>query len=173
MKFSLSAAIVAGALLLGLTPSWAKTAKECNAEYSANKAAIKAAQKKADFIAACRAGTEVIPGTAATQAAPAPTQTTAPAPVTPAAPAPIPKPARVTRTTPPATSVPTAANQFTKEGQAEGHCPGATVVWVNTKSRVYHFAGTKDFGNTKAGAYMCEADATAAGDRASKKEKHP
>ena len=44
---------------------------------------------------------------------------------------------------------------------------------MNTKSGVYHFAGTKNFGATKTGAYMCETDATAAGDRASKTEKHP
>jgi len=44
---------------------------------------------------------------------------------------------------------------------------------VNTKSGVYHFAGRLDYGNTKQGAYMCEADAKAAGDRAAKNEKHP
>ena len=71
------------------------------------------------------------------------------------------------------TGAPVAANQYASAAQAEGRCPGATVVWVNTKSGVYHFAGTKNYGTTKAGAYMCENDATAAGDRASKQEKHP
>jgi hypothetical protein len=33
--------------------------------------------------------------------------------------------------------------------------------------------GTRDYGNTKQGAYMCEKDAKAAGDRAAKNEKHP
>ena len=48
-----------------------KSAKECNAEYAANKAAIRSSgQRKADFIAACRAGNETIPQGAA--AAPAP-----------------------------------------------------------------------------------------------------
>jgi hypothetical protein len=48
-----------------------------------------------------------------------------------------------------------------------------TVVWVNTKSRIYHFAGTHSYGTTKEGAYMCEADARAAGDRAAMNEHHP
>ena len=58
-------------------------------------------------------------------------------------------------------------------GRGVGPFAGQTVVWVNTKSGVYHFAGTKNYGHTKAGAYMCETDATAAGDHASKDEKHP
>src|SRR5580700_6380416 len=33
--------------------------------------------------------------------------------------------------------------------------------------------GRRDYGNTKQGAYMCETDAKAAGDRAAKNEKHP
>ena len=40
------------------------------------------------------------------------------------------------------------------------------------KSGVYHFAGTSNYGNTKHGAYMCEADAKAAGDRAAMNEHH-
>ena len=43
-----------------------------------------------------------------------------------------------------------------------------TVVWVNTKSKIYHHAGANTYGHTKEGAYMCEADATAEGDRLSK-----
>jgi hypothetical protein len=39
--------------------------------------------------------------------------------------------------------------------------------------RLYHFPGTRNYGRTKAGAYMCEADAKSAGDRAAKNEKHP
>ena len=41
------------------------------------------------------------------------------------------------------------------------------------RSNIYHFAGRRDYGNRKQGAYMCEADAKAAGDRAAKNEKHP
>ena len=47
------------------------------------------------------------------------------------------------------------------------------MVWVNTRSRVYHFEGTHNYGHTKEGAYMCEADAKAAGDRAAMNEQHP
>jgi len=42
------------------------------------------------------------------------------------------------------------------------------LVWVNTKSRVHHFAETENYGHTKQGIYMYEADANAAGDRAAK-----
>ena len=47
------------------------------------------------------------------------------------------------------------------------------MVWVNTKSKVYHFANSRNYGKTKSGAYMCEAQATATGNRAAKNEKHP
>src|SRR5271166_3537878 len=33
--------------------------------------------------------------------------------------------------------------------------PVDTVVWVNKKSRIYHFAGTHNYGTTREGAYMC------------------
>jgi hypothetical protein len=59
--------------------------------------------------------------------------------------------------------------------QAGADC---TSVWVNMRSHVYHFAGTSDhgrnfYGNTRQGAYMCEADARAAGNRAAFDEHHP
>ena len=57
--------------------------------------------------------------------------------------------------------------------QVQYRCPGATVVWVNENSHIYHFPGTHNYGNTKRGAYMCEADAQAAGNRAAKNELHP
>jgi hypothetical protein len=46
-------------------------------------------------------------------------------------------------------------------------------VWVNVDSKVYHFAGNKNYGTTKSGAYMCEKDTASAGFRAAKNEKHP
>jgi hypothetical protein len=52
-----------------------------------------------------------------------------------------------------------------------------TSVWVNTRSHVYHFDETSShgrsfYGNTSQGAYMCEADARAAGNRAAFDEHH-
>ncbi len=157
-----------------------KTAKECDAEYKANKEAIKASgQRKKDFVAACRAGTETIP-TGATPAAPAPsaaptpapTSTPAPttAPAVPSTPAPSAAPAAPEpESRPTATTAPISAS----EAQAQASCPSETVVWVNTRSHVYHFKGTHNYGTTKHGTYMCEAAAKAAGDRAAENEKHP
>ncbi len=65
-------------------------------------------------------------------------------------------------------AAPTGAGEFSTEAEAKARCPSDTVVWVNTKSHIYHLAGTRSYGTTKQGAYMCEADANAAGDRASK-----
>jgi len=59
------------------------------------------------------------------------------------------------------------------ETLALAHCPTGTVVWANTRSHVYHFRNTNNYGNTNAGAYMCEQDALAEGIRAAKNEKHP
>ena len=166
-----------------------KTAGACNDEYKANKGALKdAKEKKKDFIAACRAlppGTPTpIGAAAASPSAPATTQTPA---------APMALPTQKTTAPPPAasTAVPrTQANvapgesacgngyahlppshtavQFCDENQAKARCPGSAIVWVNTKSNIYHKASANTYGHTKEGAYMCETDATAEGDRASK-----
>ncbi len=145
-----------------------KSAKDCNAEYAANKGAIRASgQTKRDFVGACRAGSETIPQGAAAAPAPAPMPAPAPAPMPASVSAPAPAPA------PAPTATPTGAGQFTSEQQAKYRCPNDTVVWVNSNSGVYHFPGTHNYGHTNEGGYMCEADAKAAGDRAAKNEKHP
>ncbi len=51
---SLAAAAIGALLAFPSAPASAKTAAECNAEYAANKAAIRASkQTKKDFVAAC------------------------------------------------------------------------------------------------------------------------
>ena len=42
---------------------------------------------------------------------------------------------------------------------------GSVRVWVNTASRVYHCAGTRYYGNTKAGVFMTQEEAMASGSR--------
>ncbi len=63
------------------------------------------------------------------------------------------------------------AGEFTTEAEAKASCPSDTVVWVNTGTKVYHYAGAAAYGKTKRGVYMCEKDTAAAGFRAAKREK--
>jgi hypothetical protein len=163
-----------------------KTAKACAEEWRADKAGFQAKgiTEKA-YVAACRSGTVATPAAAP---APAPTPTIAapapaPAPAPPAAapaPAPAPSASRPSAQPPygttergPSTGVPSGAGQFANEAQAKATCLGDTVVWVNLRSKIYHFAGTHNYGNTKDGAYMCERDTAAQGMRAAKNEQHP
>jgi sulfur transfer complex TusBCD TusB component (DsrH family) len=137
-----------------------KTAKECTAEWRANKADNQARgiTEKA-FVAQCRAG-----GTAAVQPTAAPAATQPAQPPTAAAPAPRTR-SRTGGTT--ALAPPGSA----EEAQVRARCPSDTVVWVNEESKIYHFSGHKAYGTTKQGKYMCERDAVAAGNRAAKNEK--
>jgi hypothetical protein len=65
--------------------------------------------------------------------------------------------------------VPSRGGEFRTEGDAKGHCPAGSIVWMNTRSHVYHFAGTRDYGHTKQGWFMCRTDADKLG-RAAKNE---
>jgi hypothetical protein len=56
---------------------------------------------------------------------------------------------------------------FTTEDAAQVHCPRDVVVWLNIPSGIYHYRGERWYGRTKHGAYVCEKEAIAAGDRAS------
>jgi hypothetical protein len=60
---------------------------------------------------------------------------------------------------------PNPALHFHSEQQAQQHCPHDAVVWVNTKTRVYHFKGERWYGATKNGTYVCRKEADAEGDR--------
>ena len=57
---------------------------------------------------------------------------------------------------------------FSTEQVAQQHCPTDTVVWLNTKSGVYHFKGQRWYAATKQGAFVCKKEADAAGTRATR-----
>jgi hypothetical protein len=169
------------------TSSSEKTAKECIAEWRADKPGMQArGMTEKAYVEQCKVGGGMPSATApepkptaaaptpppsrpaptATEAAPAPSAQK-PAPTTTAAPAPAQQPSA------PKGSATLEAGQFADDTSAKARCPTDTVVWVNLPSKVYHFAGTKSYGTTKRGAYMCEKEAIAGEDRASKTEKHP
>jgi hypothetical protein len=164
MKTS-SIAAICGMVLAAIAPSVSafaeqKSAAACRAEWRANKAANQAAGKtEKAYVAECRSG--AAPTAKSPAIAPAP-RASAPTRQIPAQPTPTHRAA-----------APTGANEFSTESEAKAHCQGDTVVWANTKSRIYHFSGHRGYGSTKAGAYMCEKDTAAAGIRAAKNEKHP
>ena len=59
----------------------------------------------------------------------------------------------------------TPALHFHSEQEAKQHCPHDQVVWVNTKTGVYHLKGERWYGATKDGVYVCRKEADAEGDR--------
>lgn len=144
-----------------------KTAKACRDEWRANKDAnqAKGITEKA-YVTQCRSGGTVAAPAAPMTPSPATRTTTAPSAPAPSAPA-------ATTGARTATATPTGANQYASEGQARFRCGTGTVVWANLDSKIYHFTGNREYGKTKAGAYMCEQDATGQGMRAAKNEKHP
>jgi hypothetical protein len=73
----------------------------------------------------------------------------------------------------PITPFPSCCNQFAAEVLAKAHCPSDTVVWANLNAKIYHFSGSKNYGSSKEGTYMCEKDALGQGVRAAKNERHP
>jgi hypothetical protein len=54
---------------------------------------------------------------------------------------------------------------FNTEAAAQAHCPRDEVVWLNTRTGIYHEKGMRWYGRTKSGAYVCRREANAAGDR--------
>jgi hypothetical protein len=156
-------AAIGGTVALCGAPAVAqqKTKAQCTEEWRANKADNEAKHiLLRDYLKTCEQA-------AATSAPPA----AAPAAAPKAAPA-----AATTSPTPPKSRETTAvapAGGFANEALAKTSCPSDTVVWVNEKSKIYHYSGHKDYGNTKEGTYMCEKAAMAANNRAAKNEKHP
>jgi hypothetical protein len=163
-RVALSALLFAGALGLASTgPVQAQSImKQCGDDWKAAKENNTTnGLKWPEFLKNCRVQKE---GAAAPAAAPVAAPVSVPATIAPAPAqtyAPKPKPMQAAR--------PTGAGQFASEAEAKSRC-GASVVWVNTKgkSHTYHYAGSRWYGTTKQGAYMCEADAGAAGYHASK-----
>ena len=60
------------------------------------------------------------------------------------------------------------AQYFRDANAAQRHCPNDTVVWLNIPSHIYHFPGTRWYGATKSGAFVCEREADDEGDRAAR-----
>jgi hypothetical protein len=59
----------------------------------------------------------------------------------------------------------TAADAQTQTPPPQLSCPGDRVVWVNTRSGVYHYRGERYFGSTAEGKFICEKAALHEGDR--------
>jgi hypothetical protein len=124
-------AAVAGLLALSQSAiAEQKTARQCNDDWSANKASIQASGKtKRVFMAECRG---------------------------------------VPLTAPASATAPAEKGQYATEAEAKASCPSDVVVWVNSISKIYHPSGSRSYGKTRTGAYMCEKDSVAAGFRAPK-----
>ena len=112
--------------------------------------------------------------TAPAPTAAAPTEAAPPIrPIRPIRPVrPLPEPTS-TNPVPSNQTAPVPANQFSTEAEAKARCPSDTIVWVNLRSKIYHFSGSRSYGTTEMGAYMCERDTAAEGMRAAKNETHP
>jgi Protein of unknown function (DUF3761) len=102
---------------------------------------------------ACRGHQGVKTWFAASASPSAATAASTPTPQPPAAPAPAPTP-----------SAP-ATKAMTKSASTGTAAPGGGpgMVWLNTSTNVYHCYGTRYYGTTKAGKYLTEAQAKAAG----------
>lgn len=137
--------------------------KSCNAEAKSQK--LKGDARKS-FLSDCMSGNAA----GSTQS---PSQGTAQAPAKSQSQAPSSGTSQPTKPSGQTAAAPAAAGQFTSEADARRHCASDRVVWANTASHIYHYGGTKDYGNTKQGAYMCQQDADREGFRAAKNETAP
>jgi Helix-hairpin-helix motif len=101
-----------------------------------------------------------VPKSTIEKLAPLVTVGTTPPPSTAATPPAAPAPAQSQKAGSPETTKPTQVEAKTP--------PAAGMVWVNTKSKVFHREGDRWYGKTKEGKFMTEADALKEGYRPSK-----
>src|SRR5271169_4644235 len=158
IRLTALAAIPIGAALAGSCAANAESVMSvCAGQWKqAQAAGTTGGETWPQFLAQCKTQQSGAAQPSSASAAPAQSGSLFPWWQQPAAPAQAPAPA------------PTGAGQFNTEAEARYRCPTDKVVWVNTNSRIYHYQGTHNYGHTKEGAYMCEADARAAGVRAAR-----
>jgi len=58
---------------------------------------------------------------------------------------------------------PAVLTAFRTEQQAQEHCPGDTVVWVDPQSGTYQLQGHGSYGLSGTGRYACRSEAEGAG----------
>ena len=58
-------------------------------------------------------------------------------------------------------------NPFRYEGQAQRHCPGDTVVWLDFRKGVYYFKRQNRYARGTTGSFVCREEARASGFRRS------
>jgi hypothetical protein len=58
---------------------------------------------------------------------------------------------------------PTVLVAFRTEQQAQEHCPGDTVVWLDVQNGAYYLKGHGSYGQAAGGRYACRAEAESAG----------
>jgi plastocyanin len=55
--------------------------------------------------------------------------------------------------------------RFQFEPQAQRHCPGDTVVWIEARLQIYNVSSDRFYGRTTTGAFACLRDVEMAGYR--------
>jgi hypothetical protein len=66
------------------------------------------------------------------------------------------------------TAEPAPARQSKNQAGGAPECGAVPFVWVNIRTGVYHYPGSRWYGQTALGSYLCEKAALAEGDRAAK-----